>query len=81
MNTIKFPGLNLIFNVSRIAFSINNIHIYWYAILIVLSIIIGIIIFKINDRKVWNKICRYNRLMHIFNTNFNNMRKTVLRII
>ena len=81
MNTITFPGLNLIFNISRIAFSINSIHIYWYAILIVLAIIIGIIIFKANDRKVWNKICRYNRLMHIFNTNFNNMRKVVLCII
>lgn len=78
MNTITFPGLNLIFNISRIAFSINSIHIYWYAILIVLAIIIGIIIFKINDRKVWNKICRYNRPMHILNTNFNNMRKVVL---
>ncbi len=81
MNTITFPGLNLIFNISRIAFSINSIYIYWYAILIVLAIIIGIIIFKVNDRKVWNKICRYNRLMHIFNTNFNNMRKVVLCII
>lgn len=81
MNTITFPGLNLIFNISRIAFSINSIHIYWYAILTVLAIIIGIIIFKVNDRKVWNKICRYNRLMHIFNTNFNNMRKVVLCII
>lgn len=81
MNTITFPGLNLIFNISRIAFSINSIHIYWYAILIVLAIIIGIIIFKVNDRKVWNKICRYNRLMHIFNTNFNNMCKAILCII
>lgn len=81
MNTITFPGLNLIFNISRIAFSINSIHIYWYAILIVLAIIIGIIIFKVNDRKVWNKICRYNRPMHILNTNFNNMRKAVLCII
>lgn len=81
MNTITFPGLNLIFNISRIAFSINSIHIYWYAILTVLAIIIGIIIFKVNDRKVWNKICRYNRLMHIFNTNFNNMCKAVLCII
>ncbi len=81
MNTITFPGLNLIFNISRIAFSINSIHIYWYAILIVLAIIIGIIIFKVNDRKVWDKICRYNRPMHILNTNFNNMRKAVLCII
>ena len=81
MNTITFPGLNLIFNISRIAFSINSIHIYGYAILIVLAIIIGIIIFKINNRKIWNKIRRYNRLMHIFNTNFNNMCKAVLCII
>ena len=50
MNTITFPGLNLVFNISRIAFSINNIHIYWYAILIVLSIIIGIIIFIVKNR-------------------------------
>ena len=54
MNTITFPGLNLIFNISRIAFSINSIHIYWYAILIVLSIIIALIIFKINNRQIWN---------------------------
>ena len=81
MNIVTFPGLNLIFNISRIAFSINSIHIYWYAILIVLAIIIGIIIFKINDRKVWNKICRYNRLMHIFNTNFNNLCKALLCIV
>ena len=81
MNTITFPGLNLIFNISKIAFSINSIHIYWYAILIVLAIIIGIIIFKINNRKIWNKIRRYNRFVRFFNTNFNNMRKVVLCII
>ena len=81
MNTITFPGLNLIFNISRIAFSINSIHIYWYAILIVLAIIIGIIIFKINDRKIWEKSRRDNRFIYIFNTNFNNMRKAVLCII
>ncbi len=81
MNTVTFPGLNLIFNISRIAFSINSIHIYWYAILIVLAIVIGIIIFKINNRKIWDKIRRYNRFMYIFNTNFNNMCKAVLCII
>ena len=52
MNIITFPGLNLKFNISRIAFSINSIHIYWYAILIVLSIVIALIIFRINDRKI-----------------------------
>lgn len=52
MNPIAFPGLNLKFNISRIAFSVNNIDIYWYAILIAFAFIIGLIIFKINDGKL-----------------------------
>lgn len=52
MNIITFPELNLKFNISRIAFSVNNIDIYWYAILIVFSFVIGLIIFKINDGKL-----------------------------
>lgn len=44
MNTITFPEFNLIFNISKIAFSIGNIDIYWYAILIVLGIIISLIL-------------------------------------
>lgn len=51
MNNISFPGLNLEFNISRIAFSINNIDIYWYAILMVSAFVIALIIFKINDGK------------------------------
>lgn len=51
MNNILFPGLNLEFNISRIAFSINNIDIYWYAILMVSAFVIALIIFKINDGK------------------------------
>ena len=31
MSIIIFPGLNLKFNISRIAFSINSIYIYWCA--------------------------------------------------
>lgn len=52
MNTITFPGLNLNFNISRIAFSVNNIDIYWYAILMVSAFVIALIIFKINDGKL-----------------------------
>lgn len=51
MNKISFPGLNLNFEISRIAFSINNIDIYWYAILMVSAFIIALIIFKINNGK------------------------------
>lgn len=52
MNTITFPGLNLNFDISRIAFSICNIDIYWYAILMTSAFIIALIIFKINDGKL-----------------------------
>ena len=51
MNTITFPLFNLKLQISRIAFSIGNINIYWYAILIVLAFIIALIIFKIRDGK------------------------------
>lgn len=51
MNKILFPGLNLNLEISRIAFSIGSINIYWYAIFIVLAIILALVIFKINNGK------------------------------
>lgn len=51
MNEVVFPGLNLKFEISKIAFSIGSINIYWYAILIVLAFIIALIILKIKDGK------------------------------
>lgn len=56
MKDISFPGLNLEFNINKIAFSIGTINVYWYAILIVSAIIIALIIFKIKNRKIWDKI-------------------------
>ena len=52
MGRITFPGLNLNFEISRIAFSVGNIDIYWYAIIMASAFIIAIIIFKINDGKL-----------------------------
>lgn len=49
MNTITFPLINLELQISRIAFSIGNIDIYWYAILMAFAFLSAIIIFKIND--------------------------------
>lgn len=49
MNLIKFPGLNLEFNISSVAFKIFGIEIYWYAILIVSAMILALIIFKKRD--------------------------------
>lgn len=51
MNIIKFPGLNLKLQISSIAFSIGNIDIYWYAILMMSAFVISLIIYKIKDGK------------------------------
>ena len=51
MNTITFPAINLKLEISRIAFSVNNINVYWYAILIISGFIIGLILSKIKDGK------------------------------
>ena len=49
MNLIKFPGLGLEFNISKVAISIFGINIAWYAILIVFSFLIALFIFKKRD--------------------------------
>ena len=51
MKEITFPLLNLKLNISRIAFSIGSVDIYWYAIFIVFSFLIAIIICKLRDGK------------------------------
>ena len=51
MNEIIFPSLNLKLQISKIAFSIGKIDIYWYAILMVFAFCISIIIFKIKDEQ------------------------------
>ena len=49
MNIVTFPGLNLTMQINRVAFSILNIEIYWYAVIMVSAMIIAITIFKIRD--------------------------------
>lgn len=49
MNTITFPGFNLEFNISKVAFKILGLEIYWYAIFIVFAMILAILIFKKRD--------------------------------
>lgn len=44
MQSVSFPALGIHFNFSKIAFSVMGIDIYWYAIIIVTSILIGMII-------------------------------------
>lgn len=42
-NVVKFPALNLEFKIRRIAFSLFNIDIYWYAIIIACGILLAFI--------------------------------------
>lgn len=42
MNLVKFPGLGLEFNISRVAFQVGNIVVYKYAVCIVLRNYFGI---------------------------------------
>ena len=51
MNVITFPGLNLQFNINRVALSIGGISIYWYAILMTSAFAISLLIYKLKDGK------------------------------
>lgn len=51
MNVVTFPGLNLSFEFSQIAFSILGISVYKYAICIVSGILIALILCKLNKEK------------------------------
>lgn len=51
MREVVFPGLNLKVLFSNILFSIGNINIYWYSVLIVFSIIIALIGMKKENGK------------------------------
>ena len=44
MDIIRFPGLGLEFNISRVAFRIFEIPIYWYGIIIALGFILSVIL-------------------------------------
>lgn len=49
MNIVSFPLLNTTLNINRIAVTIFGISIYWYAILMVTAIVIGILMCKKRD--------------------------------
>lgn len=48
---ITFPSMNLQFNISPIAIRIGCIDIYWYAIIIVLAIVMAVLNLKISENK------------------------------
>lgn len=46
MTNITFPAFNINLSISRTAFTIGGIHIYWYAIFIAVAILIAILALK-----------------------------------
>lgn len=46
MQIITFPNINLELTINKVAFKIAGIPIYWYAIIIVSSLILALILFK-----------------------------------
>ena len=40
VNNISFPNLGLNFSINRAAFSIGNVNIYWYGLIIALGMIL-----------------------------------------
>ena len=48
---ITFPSLNIELQINPVALTIGNIEIYWYAIIIVVAIIMALGVMKINDNK------------------------------
>lgn len=51
MRTINFEGFNLSFNINNVLFDINGIKIYWYAICIVVGIVISLLLCKRDNGK------------------------------
>lgn len=51
MNIVTFPGLNLRFEISKVAFSLFGISVYKYAVCIVLGIAIALILCRIAKQK------------------------------
>ncbi len=51
MNVVKFPGLDLSFEFSKIAFMIFGISVYKYAVCIVLGIVVALVLCRLNKEK------------------------------
>ena len=62
MTTITFPAFNINLTISKIAFSIGNINIYWYGIFIGLAFLIAIFALK-KDVKKYN--IKYDNVLEL----------------
>ena len=55
MKQVIIPNLNLTLNINPVAFSIFGVPIYWYAILIVASIVLALFLMKRRSKSLANK--------------------------
>ena len=51
MKQVSFPNLNINLQISKVAFSIFNIKIHWYAIIIVFAIAFSVFLYSIDKKK------------------------------
>lgn len=51
MYNIAFPNFNIYLNINKIAFSIGNIHIYWYGIIIAFAVLLCLFLAYKNNNK------------------------------
>ena len=42
-NLVTFPGLGLSFEISRVAFTIGGVNIYWYGVVIAVGLVLAMI--------------------------------------
>lgn len=62
MTNITFPAFNINISISRTAFTIGGVHIYWYAIFIAVAILVAILALK-KDCKKYN--IKYNDILEL----------------
>ncbi len=55
MNNISFPGLGIDLSINNIAFSLGNIKIHWYAIIIMLGAVLGILLCEKEAKRLGEK--------------------------
>ena len=51
MHNIAFPNFNIYLNINKIAFSIGNIYIYWYGIIIAFAVLLCLFLAYKNNNK------------------------------
>ena len=51
MTDVVFPGFSLKFSIDKVAVTIGDLGIHWYAVLIAIAIVIGIVICRLYDGK------------------------------